>query len=258
MNLDIAGRRALILGGGKGLGRAIAIALAAESVHPILAGRNQAALTATAAEIEATTGIPALTRYVDLGKPETVEALGRSSGDIDILVLNGGGPPAGPVTAVTDEQWRQYFESMVLSPIQLTNIVLPGMRARRFGRIVIVLSSGVTQPIPNLGLSNSLRLALVGWAKTLAGEIASDGVTVNGLAPGRIHTGRVDELDAAAANRSDRSLEEIRQTSRASIPMNRYGDTAEFAAAATFLASRQASYITGSVMRVDGGMIRSI
>lgn len=258
MDLEIAGRHALVLGGGKGLGRGIAEALADEGVRLTLAGRDRGRLLAAAAEIGARTGVSVREHAVDLSVPESVSELARSAGDVDILVLNGGGPPAGPVTEVTAETWRTQFEALVLSPIRLAHAFVPGMRARRFGRILIVLSSGVTQPLPNLGLSNSLRLTLVGWAKTLAGEVAGDGVTVNGLAPGRIHTDRVDQLDGAAAARQGKPLEEIRGASRAAIPIGRYGEIAEFAAAAAFLASKRASYITGSVMRVDGGLIRSI
>lgn len=132
------------------------------------------------------------------------------------------------------------------------------MRTRGFGRVINLVSSGVAQPIPNLGLSNALRASIVGWAKTLAGEVAKDGVTVNCVLPGRIHTSRVDELDAAAAMRAGSTPEEVAQSSRATIPMGRYGDPQEFADVVTFLASARASYVTGSQIRVDGGFIRSI
>src|SRR5258707_1291091 len=147
---------------------------------------------------------------------------------------------------------------MALAPMRLVRAALPGMRERRFGRIHLVLSSGVAQPIANLALSNAIWLSLVGWAKTLAAEVASDGITVNGLLPGRIHTGRVDELDAAAAARAKTSVEDIRSRSRESIPVGRYGRPEEFAAVTAFLASDKASYVTGSLVRVDGGMIRAI
>jgi 3-oxoacyl-[acyl-carrier protein] reductase len=132
------------------------------------------------------------------------------------------------------------------------------MRERRFGRILAVVSSGVIQPIPNLGLSNALRAAVVGWAKTLAGEVAAQGITVNCIAPGRIATDRVAELDQARASREGLDLGQVQQESRAAIPAGRYGEAAEFAAIAAFLAGSQASYMTGAVLRVDGGMIRSI
>jgi 3-oxoacyl-[acyl-carrier protein] reductase len=132
------------------------------------------------------------------------------------------------------------------------------MRARGFGRIIAVVSSGVVQPIPRLGISNALRVALVGWGKTLAAEVANDGITVNCIAPGRIATDRVAELDQSRALREGIGIEEVQQQSRASIPAGRYGDTAEFAAVVAFIASARASYITGSVIRVDGGMVRTL
>ena len=132
------------------------------------------------------------------------------------------------------------------------------MRKRRFGRIIAVVSSGVLQPIPNLGISNAIRLALVGWAKTLASEVAADGITVNCLAPGRIATDRVAELDQGRATREGIALEEVERQSRAVIPAGRYGESEEFASMAAFLASKQASYMTGGIIRVDGGMIRSV
>jgi len=135
---------------------------------------------------------------------------------------------------------------------------LPGMRERKFGRILAVVSSGVIQPIPNLGISNALRSALVGWAKTLAGEVASEGITVNCIAPGRIATDRVAELDQARASREGIDIRQVEKESRANIPAARYGEAAEFAAIAAFLAGSQASYMTGGVLRVDGGMIRSM
>jgi 3-oxoacyl-[acyl-carrier protein] reductase len=147
---------------------------------------------------------------------------------------------------------------MVSGPLAIASALVPGMRTRNFGRVIAIVSSGVQQPIPNLGISNALRASVVGWAKTLAGEVAADGVTVNCVVPGRIHTARVDELDAAAAKRAGKTPEAVAEASRATIPMARYGDPGEFADAVAFLASARASYITGTTLRVDGGMIRGI
>ena len=151
-----------------------------------------------------------------------------------------------------------HFDAMVLSVIAITDRVLPGMRERRFGRIITSTSSGVEVPIPNLAISNALRLSLVGWSKTLSREVAADGVTANIVFPGRIATPRIDFLDRAKAEREGRSVDEVRSASIASIPAGRYGNPAEYGATVAFLASRAAAYITGSTVRVVGGLVPSI
>lgn len=256
MDFGLKGRKALVLGSSQGLGLAIAKSLAAEGAGVVLSGRSAEKLAAAAREI----GGEVSTETVDHSDPDSVDALVARLKDqpIDILVLNGGGPPPGAVAAVEPDSWNRQFAAMVSGPLAIASALLPGMRARGFGRIVAVVSSGVEQPIPNLGISNTLRASIVGWAKTLAAEVAPDGVTVNCVVPGRIHTGRVDELDAAAAKRAGKTPEEIATASRATIPMGRYGDPTEFADAVAFLASTRASYITGAKLRVDGGMIRGI
>lgn len=256
MDLGLAGRKALVLGASQGLGQAIAGSLAAEGAEVIISGRSREKLAAAAREI----GGAVRTETVDHSDPASVEALLARLGDepIDILILNGGGPPPGAVAVVESETWNRQFATMVSGPLAIAAALLPGMRARKFGRVVAVVSSGVEQPIPNLGISNTLRASIVGWAKTLATEVAADGVTVNCVVPGRIHTGRVDELDAAAAKRAGKTPDEVAAASRATIPMGRYGDPREFADAVAFLASTRAGYITGTKLRVDGGMIRGI
>jgi 3-oxoacyl-[acyl-carrier protein] reductase len=194
----------------------------------------------------------------DLADGAAIQGLSGVLENLDVLVLNTGGPPAGTAAETTDALWSAHFEAMFLSAVRLTRLALPGMRKRGFGRIIAVVSSGVIQPIPNLAISNAIRLALVGWAKTLATEVAGQGITVNCLAPGRIATDRVAEMDSARAKREGISLDEVERQSRTTIPAGRYGESAEFAAMATFLASEQASYMTGGVIRVDGGMIRSV
>jgi len=154
--------------------------------------------------------------------------------------------------------WNAQFQIMFTNQLRIVNAFLPAMRKQGWGRILAVSSSGIQQPIPNLGISNSIRAAQVGWAKTLASEVAPDGVTVNICAPGRIHTARVDQIDQAASEKQDKDIEAIRAASRATIPMGRYGEVAEFADTAVYLLSANASYITGSVIRVDGGMIRGV
>ena len=258
MDLGLENRRALVIGGGKGLGRGIAAALAAEGADVHIAGRNADALEKAADEIAESAGKRPTPIAFDLGKQAEIETLVSAVGNADILINNCGGPPAGPVAAVSDDAWLTNFETIFLGAIRLTRGFLPGMRERGWGRILTIVSSGVIQPIPNLGISNALRLALVGWSKTLANEVAADGVTVNCIAPGRIHTDRIDQLDAGTAERQGKSIEQVRAASVNTIPAGRYGHVEEFAAAAVFLVSAPASYLTGTVHRVDGGFIRSI
>jgi 3-oxoacyl-[acyl-carrier protein] reductase len=257
MDLALAGRRALVTGASRGLGRAIALALAAEGAQVVAVARNLQRLQELPAAHAPGRGSIAV-RVCDLGDAAAIEAIGEPLATADILVINTGGPPPGAVTAVTDATWVAQYQAMFLSAVRLARHALPGMRARGFGRIIAVVSSGVLQPLENLGISNALRAALVGWAKTLAAEVAGAGITVNCVAPGRIATDRLAELDGGKAAREGIAIEEVRRSSMAGIPVGRYGDPAEFAAVVTFLASAQAAYMTGGVVRVDGGMIRSL
>jgi 3-oxoacyl-[acyl-carrier protein] reductase len=257
MDLELGNRRALVTGASRGLGRAIALALAAEGAEVVAAARNLERLDELAAATPAGRGA-ILPRACDLTDASAIDGLGSLLRQTDILVLNTGGPPPGPATETTDLVWKLQFEAMFLSAVRLTRLALPGMRQRGFGRILAVVSSGVIQPIPNLSISNALRAALVGWAKTLANEVAAEGITVNCVAPGRIATDRVAELDQAQAKRTGLELAQIQKQSRAGIPAGRYGDATEFASVIAFLASPRASYLTGGVIRVDGGMIRSV
>ena len=257
MDLELERRRALVTGASRGLGRAIALALAAEGADVVAVARNLGRLSDLAAASAAGRG-NITARVCDLADASAIGGLSDVLGQTDVLVLNTGGPPPGPADETPDAVWSKQFEAMFLSAVRLTRLALPGMRKRGFGRIIAVVSSGVIQPIPNLSVSNALRSALVGWAKTLAGEVANQGITVNCLAPGRIATDRVAELDQARAQREGISVEEVERQSRSGIPVGRYGDPAEFASLATFLASPRSSYMTGDIIRVDGGMIRSV
>ena len=261
MELGLTGKRALILGASRGLGFATARALVGEGASVILCGRNVEGLQKAAGDLRLGEG-EVETSAFDLSSLEQMEQairqLTASGRPIDILVNNGGGPRPGAIADVPVDQWESAFAGMLRGIFFITAALLPDMRRRGWGRIINIVSSGVVQPIPNLGVSNTLRAALVGWAKTLATEVAAEGVTVNNVAPGRIHTERVDELDAAAAQRSGKPIKQIVEESLKTIPVARYGNPREFADVVAFLASENASYITGSLIRVDGGLIRSV
>jgi len=256
MQTGLKGKNVLVPGASSGLGLAIARALAEEGANVVLAARRGDLVRTEAARLPSAVGVG-----IDLsddGAPSTlVEAAGKAFGPIDVLILNSGGPPPGGAADVSGEQALNAVHQLLLQHIRLTALVLPGMRERGWGRVVAVGSSGVQQPLPNLALSNIGRAGLAGYLKTLAAEVAKDGVTVNMVLPGRIDTDRVGSLDAAAAKRTGRSPEETRAASESTIPAGRYGRPEEFAAVVTFLASGAASYVTGEQLRCDGGLVRS-
>ena len=260
MDLGLKGKRALVLSSSRGLGLGVARSLAREGADILMTARSGDRLEAAAKAINGEGAGRAHTYVGDLA--ENVEAIheaaAKALGGIDILVANTGGPPARTALAARPEEWVPQFEAMVLPIVKLAALALPGMRERGWGRILTIASTGVVQPIPNLVMSNALRSALVGWSKTLAAEVAKDGITANLVLPGRIQTDRVDELDAANAKAQGKSVEEIAAAARGSIPAGRYGRVEEFADAVCFLASERASYITGSLLRVDGGAVRSV
>ncbi len=262
MDLGIQGKRALILSSSRGIGLGVAAALAEEGAAVYLVARNRERLGAAAHTINARGRGKATPIVADLAKPAQIEALiaevEQAAGGVDILLNNTGGPPAMPAAAMSVDDLRTQFEIMVASVIGITNRFLPGMRARKWGRILTIASSGALQPIPNLALSNTLRLSLLGWSKTLAAEVAADGVTVNVILPGRIHTERLDEIDRHSAKVAGTSVEDVVNASKLAIPMGRYGTVEEIAAMAAFLAGVPASYVTGSVVRVDGGYMKAV
>ncbi|EJN39633.1 dehydrogenase of unknown specificity, short-chain alcohol dehydrogenase like protein [Pseudomonas sp. GM84] len=261
MDLQIKNKIALVLGGGGGLGGAIALSLAKEGVKVAVADISIDAAEKTVNLLKEH-GAQAYAIQWDLARLEDIETkiatIEAELGPVDILVNNTGGPP--PTTAHSQDAgvWSTHFQSMVVSVIKITDRVLPGMRERKWGRVITSTSSGVVSPIPNLGISNALRLSLVGWSKTLAKEVGNDGVTVNIVLPGRIATGRITFLDEAKAKREGRSVEEVSKESTAAIAVGRYGDPKEYGDVVAFLASGLAGYLTGSTVRIDGGLISSL
>ncbi|MFD3695133.1 SDR family oxidoreductase [Streptomyces sp. NPDC058646] len=257
MDLGIAGRTALVCSSTGGIGEAIARLLAAEGADTVVCGRRGDRAKEIATDLPSAVGV-AVDLITEEGPHELLRATVEAFGTPDILVLNGPGPRPAPATGIGIADVDAALDATVRRHIQLVSLVLPAMRARGWGRILAVGSSGIAAPLPNLALSNLGRAALAGYLKTLAAEVAADGVTVNLLLPGRIETDRTAQVDAANAARTGRTVAEVEQASVATIPARRYGRPSEFAAAAAFLCSAPASYITGTAVRCDGGLVRSL
>ncbi|MGW5250461.1 SDR family oxidoreductase [Streptomyces sp. NPDC004129] len=257
MDLGIRGRIAVVAASTGGLGRAVAEALAAEGALVVMAGRRGDLAQQIAAGLPDAVGV-----QVDLTAPSgpqtLIEAAREAYGDPDILVLNGPGPRPGPAADLDTDDLAAAVDATLLAQQRLVALTLPAMRRRGWGRILAIGSSGIAEPLPGLVLSNAARAALAAYLKTLAAEVAADGVTVNLLLPGRIATDRVAALDAAQAERERRPIAEVEAASKAAIPAGRYGSPAEFAAAAAFLCGAPASYVTGTALRCDGGLVRSL
>lgn len=249
MDLGIEGRTALVLGGSRGLGRASAAALAGEGARVAIAARSRGELEDAAREIEGEVqAFVADTTDLDRMRelPRTVE---QALGPVEILVLNTGGPPAGSALDNAIDEWEAAFRSLVLASAVLCESVLAGMRERRWGRIIDIASTSIREPIPGLVLSNSNRMAAVGFLKTLATEVASDGITVNTIATGRFATERLGVLSG--------SLEQAAEAAREQVPAGRLGAPEEYGDLVAFLASERAAYLTGAVIPLDGGLLRS-
>lgn len=260
MDLGIAGRVALVAAASKGLGKAVATALAQEGCRLAIFSRDADAVGRAAEEIRSSTGAEVLASRADVTVRKDLEAFVAQTlehfGRVDILVTNAGGPPPGTFDDFDDEAWERAFQLNFLSAVRLIRLCLPAMRQQRWGRIVLLTSLAVKQPFEGLILSNAVRTGIVGLAKTLSFELAKDNILVNCVAPGRIATERVQQLDEARAAREGRSVEDVRHENERAIPLGRYGYPEEFGAVVAFLASERASYLTGVTLQVDGGMYR--
>jgi 3-oxoacyl-[acyl-carrier protein] reductase len=264
MELGIQGRVALIGASGRGLGLATAQRLAMEGCHVAICDKDEAVLEAAQQSVQAAGGSDVETRayQVDLTQLEDIEQLvasvKRDLGTISIMVTNSGGPPPGSFDVADDEKWLFAYQLTFLSAVRLTRAVLPDMKAQNWGRIINFTSRSLKEPIPNLIISNSVRLAVGGMAKTLAGEVAQYGITVNNVCPGPTSTDRAIELAAARAEKKGISVEEELAQTSSRIPLGRLARPEEQAAAVAFLASELAGYITGISLIVDGGAVKAL
>jgi 3-oxoacyl-[acyl-carrier protein] reductase len=262
MNLGLNGKVAMIGGGSRGLGLAVARALAGEGAQVSIASRNPDAIKAAGARIQQESGGQVLTFAADLASDTAIAKWHRTTvdrfGPVDLLFTNSGGPPAGRVLDFDDAGWRAAFELLLLSVIRQVRLVVPSMQARGGGAILMSTSSAVKEPIANIALSNVVRASVAALAKTLALELAASKIRVNQLVPGRIGTDRVREIDEINAKKAGISPDEQRQRSVSTIPLGRYGEPDEYGRMAAFLLSDAAAYITGASVQVDGGLVRGL
>ncbi|TDF98561.1 SDR family oxidoreductase [Paenibacillus piri] len=261
MDLNLQGKNALVVASSQGLGKAIAAELVKEGANVMLSGRDADKLLAVKEELERTGPGKAAYHVTDITDAEQIRQLVQAAraafGSLDIVVNNAGGPPAGNFEQFSDEDWQKAFELNLLSYIRVIREALPDLKEKG-GRIVNLASSSIKIPIPGLILSNTFRTGIVGLTKTLAEELAPYNILVNTVAPGRIATDRVAYLDEVKAKKTGQTREQVEEQSRKQIPLGRYGTAEEFAKVVTFLVSDVSSYVTGSSIVIDGGMIKSI
>lgn len=262
MDLGLRGKVALVAAASRGLGRATAVRLAQEGMNVAICARNAELLQRAAEEIQSTTGAEVLAVPADVSNPEDVRKLVAKTqerfGRLDVLVTNAGGPPPGNFFDVSDGQWEAAFRLTLMSVVWLCREAIPRMKEQKWGRIVNITSVSVKQPLDNLLLSNSLRLAVIGLAKSLARELAPYNITVNSVCPGPIATERMEQLLQAQAQMQKISLEEAKAAWTREIPLGRLGHPEELADAIAFLASENAAFITGAALQVDGGMVKFV
>lgn len=256
MDLGLKGKRALVLAASRGLGYACARGLAQEGCHLVICSRDEARIQAAAEQIRRDTGARVEALAADVSNAAQAERLVGTAvdalGGLEVLVHNAGGPPAGQFHTLNEAQWQQAFEQNMMSFVRIVAAAVPEMKKAGYGRVLTIASSSIKQPIPNLMLSNAFRAGVWGIAKTLSQELGPQGILVNVIAPGRISTERIAELDQANATRTGKPVDEVRKASVATIPLGRLGDPEEFANLVVFLASTKASYISGQGIFVDG------
>ncbi len=256
MNLNLNGKRALVCGGSKGIGLAAATAIAELGAEIVLVARNEAVLKERINELPSPNGVVHSYLIADFNDRNHLKSVVEdlvSEHPVQILINNTGGPAAGPVQKAQEDEFLLAFGQHVLCSRILVNAVVQGMRDSGYGRIINVISTSVKQPIPGLGVSNTIRGAMGNWSKTLAGELAPDQITVNNVLPGATATDRLSEILSGRATKSGNSVEEVAAAWQATIPMRRFADPSEVGNAIAFLASPAASYITGTNVVVDGG-----
>lgn len=262
MDLGLKGRTAVVAASSQGLGRAIAHELAAEGASVAMCARGEARLLKASEEIAAATGARVLPIVADVSKREDVARLAEAAlgafGHVDIVVTNSGGPTPGTFEATTPEAWQAAYEVVLMSAVETIRAFLPSMKSRRFGRVLNVTSITAKQPVENLMLSNALRAAVTGMARSLANEVAPFGITVNNLLPGYTRTERLTELAEVTAARDGSAPADFYARLEREIPAKRLGDPKELAALAAFLASERAAYVTAQSIAVDGGWIRGL
>ncbi len=262
MNLGISGKTAIVTASSKGIGLAVAETLIAEGAKVIICSRSKTDLMKAASDIKSKYNIEPVWCVCDLNKNKDIEAAFQVAkeefGLVDILVNNCGGPTAGMFSDLSDKNWQNAFEQVLMSAVRFSRLALPDMIANEWGRIINITSVSVKQPIDNLMLSNSLRTGLVAFAKSLSNEVAKFNITINNIAPGYTLTNRLYELAINKSKQSGKSHEEILADLSKEIPMNRLGRPDEIASAVTFLASEKAGYLTGNTIHVDGGLVKGI
>lgn len=262
MDLGLSGKGAVVAASSQGLGHAIAQQLAAEGASVVMCARGEEKLRAAAQRIADSTSARVVPVVADVSRRADIARLAgeaqRALGRVDIVVTNSSGPSPGTFESTKPEAWSAAFDVVLMSAVELIRAFLPGMKERRFGRVLNITSITVKQPVDNLLLSNALRAAVTGMARTLATEVAPFGITVNNLLPGYTRTERLDELAAAAQARDGTAPADFFARLERDIPARRLGDPAELAALAAFLASERAAYITAQSIAVDGGWIRGL